>query len=213
LFDLYLITPDLAPRAVIAERCARALAAAAPGRVAVQLRSKHLDAGERRALALELRDLTRARGAALLVNADLELAREAGADGVQLPERAASVADARARLGAAMLLGASRHDLAGVRAAAGAGATFATLSPIFGVPDKGAPLGLPGLAHAAAHSPLPLIALGGIDAERARDAVQAGAHGVAVMRAVWDGARPDAAVVRLLAAIDAGRVEGRPRTP
>jgi hypothetical protein len=34
-----------------------------------------------------------------------------------------------------------------------------------------------------------------------------------VWRAVWAGARPDAAVVRLLAAIDAGRVEGRPRTP
>jgi hypothetical protein len=33
------------------------------------------------------------------------------------------------------------------------------------------------------------------------------------MRAVWDGARPEAAVARLLAAIDAGRAEGRPRTP
>ena len=206
MFDLYLITPELPPPAIL-ERCALALAGAPRGRVGVQLRSKQLTGDERRGLAHDLRALTRAHDAALLVSADVALALEVAADGVQLPERAASVRTVRARLPATMLLGASRHDQGGVVAAANDGATFATLSPIFGVLGKDPPLGLAALGAIVALCRLPLFALGGIDAARARGAVCAGAHGVAVIREVWDNADPARATAELCAAMDSGRTK------
>jgi thiamine-phosphate pyrophosphorylase len=204
VFDLYLITPDRSAREIL-ERAPGLLGAAAHGRVGVQLRSKQLDVTERRVLARELRELTRAHGTALLINGDLDLACEVRADGVQLPERAIGVAAARSRLGDRALIGASRHSLEDVLAAGREVASFVTLSPVFGVPDKGEPLGLSALADVARVSTVPVFALGGIDAMRASAAVRAGAHGAAVIREVWDSADGAQAVRALLAAIDAAR--------
>lgn len=204
MFDLYLITPDREP-ALILERARAALIAAPAGRVGVQLRSKHLASGERAALARALRALTRELGTALLISTDLELADHVGADGVQLPEHGPSIADARARLGAAALIGASRHDLAGVRAAAQDGAAFVTLSPVFAVPDKGEPLGIAGLAAITRDAGIPVFGLGGIDMASASEVVRAGAHGVALIREIWDSADPARTLAELLAAIDGAR--------
>lgn len=204
MFDLYLITPDRPAREILVR--ARSLLENAPrGRVGLQLRSKQLDATERRALAGDLRELTRALGAALLINGDLGLACDMQADGVQLPECAVSVDAARRQLGSNALIGASRHDLHGVLAAGQEGASFVTLSPVFGVPDKGEPLGLATLAEAARKSTVPVFALGGIDATRATLAIRAGVHGVAVIREVWESADPARAVLGLLHAINAAR--------
>lgn len=204
MFDLYLITPERSPGA-IATRVRALLAAAPPGRVGVQLRAAQLTASERTALAHELRRLTREHGAALLVNAELALAREVEADGVQLPERGPSIAEARAVLGPAALIGASRHDLLGVQSAERAGASFATLSPVFSVPDKGEPLGVERFAAIARSTSLPLFALGGITAARAVHVLDAGAYGLAVIRELLDSEQPAHQLAALLAALDAHR--------
>lgn len=204
MFDLYLITPELEPDELL-RRARAALALVPPGRAALQLRAGQLEPAARRALARELRALTRASGVALFINADLELAREVQAEGVQLKERGPSVADARAVLGARAAVGVSRHDLAGVRAAERAGADFATLSPVYDVPDKGRPLGLSGFRAIAQDVALPLVALGGVRANHVPDLIRAGARGVAVIREVFDHPQPGAAALDLLAGIDAGR--------
>ena len=200
LFDLLLITPDREP-APILELARRALCAAGarPGRVALQLRSKQLPAPERAQLGGALRALCAEHGAPFLVNADLELARALAADGVQLPENGPAIARARASLPAG-LIGVSRHDAAGVRTAAGA--SFVLLGPVFAVPGKGPALGLPGFAALAAHSSVPVVALGGIDARNARAVLTAGARALAVMREVFDAAQPARAVDALLAAYE-----------
>jgi thiamine-phosphate pyrophosphorylase len=104
-----------------------------------------------------------------------------------------------------LLIGASRHDLAGVQAAARDGASFATLSPVFDVPDKGQPLGAGAFGAIASATGLPLVALGGITHERAAELIAEGARAVAVIREVLGSDDPPGAVARLLAAIDAGR--------
>jgi len=203
VFDLCLITAELPADALLA-RATQALQHVPTGRVALQLRGRHLAEPDLRALAHDLRALTRAHGAALLINGSLELALEVGADGVQLPERGPSPLQARERLPDA-LIGASRHDLLGVQEAGGTGASFAVLSPVFGVPDKGEPLGVARFAAIARASTLPLIALGGLTAERVPEVVASGAHGVAVIREVFASNDPERAVALLLAAVDAGR--------
>jgi thiamine-phosphate pyrophosphorylase len=151
----------------------------------VQVREKDLDGGPLLALVRE----ALATGARVLVNDRVDVALAAGAHGVHLPERGLALADARALLPPSALVGASRHDLAGVVAAAAAGADLIQLGPIWPSPGKGAPLGLDALraARDAIAGCAQLVAVGGIDSEtRAREALAAGADAVAAIRWAWD---------------------------
>ncbi len=130
----------------------------------------------------------------VLVNDRLDLALAAGAHGVHLGRHDLSVADARSLAPAGFLVGATcRSPEQAVRARA-AGADYAGVGPVHatttksGLPD---PLGLEVLAATAAE--IPAIAIGGITAARVREVMAAGAHGVAVVAAVWKTADPPGA--------------------
>lgn len=207
-FDLIVITdgqPDLVARLT-------RLAPSLNERVAILLRDKQATREALLQQARAVRSLTRACGATLLVSGEVGVALASGADGVQLPEpggdahdrharAAAAVVAARAQLGPPGLVGVSRHDLEGLRVAAAAGADYATLSPIFASPDKGAPLGVPALAAAAAACTLPLFALGGVRTSDVPALHAAGASGVAVIREVLSHPDPNAALAALMRAL------------
>jgi thiamine-phosphate pyrophosphorylase len=174
----------------------------------IWLRDRDLPAAERRALAQRLLALARQHGASLSIGGDVELAAEIGADDVHLSANA-SIAAARARLGARALIGVSAHHDGDVAAAAAAGADYATLSPIFASASKpgyGPALGATALARSAAHG-LSLLALGGVTTERADDCLRAGAAGIAAMGEIMRAAaRPDGVrdvVRRYIAALHA----------
>ncbi|MGH7787120.1 MAG: thiamine phosphate synthase, partial [Candidatus Binatia bacterium] len=110
----------------------------------VQLREPELGTRPLLELARALRRLTRAHGAALLINDRIDVALACDADGVHLPGRSFAVADARALLGPQRWIGISTHAPDEVRAAAAAGADFAVFGPLFETPSKrayGPPLG------------------------------------------------------------------------
>ncbi len=198
-FRLLLITDRRVTEDLVATVTA-ALTFAPAGAVAVMLREKDLPGRALLALARRLRAVTAATGAALLVNDRVDVALEAGADGVHLPAAGIPVAEARRRLGPERLVGVSTHGAAEVAAAAAAGADYATFGPVFDTPSKrryGPPPGLEALA-AAAREPLPLYGLGGVDPGNADAVRAAGAAGVACIRAVLAAADPAAAVAALL---------------
>ena len=94
------------------------------------------------------------------------------------------------------------HDADEVRLAVLRRADAALVSPIFETPAKGAPRGLDAIREARALAPdLFLYALGGVDESNARSCIDAGANGVAVIRALSSAADPEAATVALLSAI------------
>jgi thiamine-phosphate pyrophosphorylase len=168
------------------------------GAAGVLLREKDLRRDERARLADDLRALTAASGAALVVASDVGLAASSGADGVHLgstdpwPDD-----DVPAGLG----VGRSCHTVDDLVAAEQRHAVWATYSPVFATASKpgyGPPLGLDGLAAGcrAARS-LAVLALGGVDPATAGRCIVAGAAGVAAMGAVMGAADP-AAVVRAL---------------
>ena len=164
----------------------------------IWLRDRDLPAGERRALALDLAARAARHGATLTVGANVALAAEAGA-GVHLGA-GADLAAARRMVGPGALVGVSAHSLGEVQAARDGGADYATLSPIFATSSKpgyGPALGLAAL-RAEADLGLPVLALGGVTAAAARDCLDAGAAGVAVM---GEAMRGDAAVRAALARI------------
>lgn len=88
----------------------------------VQLRERDLPTRALLALATELRVLTRAAGAALLINDRVDIALACDADGVHLPGHSFAVADARALLGPHRLIGVSTHAPANAAAVRAAGA-------------------------------------------------------------------------------------------
>jgi thiamine-phosphate pyrophosphorylase len=180
-------------------RVERALAGLPPGCIAVHLREKGLGGAALLALARALVAACHRHGQRLLVNDRLDVALAAGADGVHLPAAGIPPADARRLLGRAALVGVSCHGAAEVSRALAGGASFATFGPIHDTPSKrayGAPVGLEAL-RAAARLGLPLIGLGGVTPAGAPAIREAGAHGVAAIRA-WLEADDPAAVVRAL---------------
>jgi thiamine-phosphate pyrophosphorylase len=202
VFSIYLITNDEAPDALVAHARA-ALAFAAPDRVALQLRAKSLSAARLLDVAARLRELTRHAHAKLIINDRLDIAQLVGADGVQLPEAGIPVARARALLGDDVLIGASCHDAVGLARAQAQGASFATLSPVFEVEGKGAPLGMQGFADLVSRAKLPVYALGGLAPAHTAELRARGASGMAVIRAVFAADDPARALAECLAAWDA----------
>jgi thiamine-phosphate diphosphorylase len=203
MFELYLITPALAPDRLL-HQTLRALEGAEPGRVALQLRTKHLSLAQTRELAMTLRAATRHAGVALIINQHVEIAVECAADGVQLPELGPTVRQAHAILGARWV-GRSCHDAAGLTRAAADGADLATLAPVFAVSGKGMPLGVASLETLVRATQIPVYALGGITCTSIPAVLAAGVTGVAVIREVFEAADPARAVRDCLSALSARR--------
>lgn len=200
-FDVYLITDETLGVDLVATTSA-VLAAVPRGRIAVQLRAKSLATSDVVALARGLREVTREHGALLFVNERADIARLVGADGVHLPERSLTPAEARVVLGDAALVGVSCHDARGLALAAERGATFATLGPFGPSPGKGKPLGAAAFRELVRGASLPVIALGGIGVAEVGPALAAGSQGIAVIRAVLGAPDPAAASLDLLRALD-----------
>lgn len=166
-----------------------------------QVRAKDLTTRGLVALTTAVLDAVRPRGARVLVDDRLDVALAAGADGVHLGADDLAVADAR-RIAPGLVIGATCRDRASVLVAAEAGADYAGFGPLFPTGSKAglpAPLGVAAVREAA--GVLPLVAIGGIDAATAAEARAAGAHGVAVIGAIWRQPDPVAAAKELVTAV------------
>src|SRR5437868_6666337 len=152
----------------------------------VQLRKKFLRPRVLYELTARAAANTRGTTTRLLVNDRADIARAAGADGVQLTTRSLPAHIIRRAFGADFLIGVSTHTLAEARAARTDGADFAVFGPLFDTPSKrayGPPLGLDQLCIVARElAPFPVIAIGGITRANMADALAAGAHGIAAIR-------------------------------
>jgi len=164
---------------------------AAAGRRAATLGATHLllrmPGSPTRLVFDELMALVRSGvGMPVLVSDRVDVALAgAGIAGVNLPEAGLPVADARRLVGSDRLVGRSVHSVDAVAAAAAAGADFVLLGPIFPTPTHpGHPgLGVAVVEAAAASSPgLAMLAVGGVDRERAEECRAAGAAGFAAIR-------------------------------
>lgn len=168
---------------------------------AVQLREKDLDTIEVCRLGERLLLLTHKVGAALIVNDRVDVAMALGADGVHLTRKSLPPREARALVGSKMLLGISCHGLADVREAVEGGVDFVVLGPIRTTPSKapyGPPLTPAILPQARAICSVPILAIGGVNADNTPEVVHAGADGVAVISAVLAAPDPAAATRALL---------------
>lgn len=192
MLRIYLITPDGMDPLPAVEAALSVLPRGAAG---VQLRQPSVTARLLLERARALRAICTKFAAPLLINDRADIALAAGADGVHLPARGLAAADARA-LGLS-LLGASVHS---PEEAARSQADFCVFAPVFDTPGKTAQ-GVAKLAAACRATRIPVLALGGVTATNAQRCIDAGARGVACIRAVLGTKDPAAAAVKLWKAI------------
>lgn len=204
---LHLITPNRTDRSVV-DRSQHALDAGARW---LQVRTKDATDRARLDLATELVACTAAHGAVALVDDRVDIALATRAHGVHVGADDLPVAIARALLGPKAIIGATCRNADDARAAFEAGASYVGVGPVFetttkiGLPD---PIGLSGLHAVASACPIPVIAISGITVARVPMVLEAGAHGVAVVDAVFGAPDVADAVAAFLDALGGEDLDG-----
>jgi thiamine-phosphate pyrophosphorylase len=174
-----------------------ALAAIEGGASAVQLRAPEIADDELAPIAEELTRRCDAAGVLFVVNDRVEIAAGVGA-GAHVGQDDDRLR-ARDAIGADAVLGISVEDVAQALDAVDAGADYlgVTVWETATKPDA-RPQGLHGLRAVVEAVDLPVVAIGGVDAVNARDVLDAGASGVAVVSAVGSAPDPVAATRHLV---------------
>jgi thiamine-phosphate pyrophosphorylase len=182
------------------EQLPEAVAAAIRGNVrSVQLRAKGLTTLQQLELARALLQVCQAAGVPLIVNDRVDIALAAGADGAHvghIGEEDLAPQDARRLLGPGAIVGVSVGSAQEARAATAAGASYVSAGPMFTTttkPNAGPAAGVPLLRAVRNATRLPVVAIGGITAERAPALYAAGADGVCVGAAILTSSDPEAA--------------------
>lgn len=143
----------------------------------IQYREKTKKMGEKYAQCQVLRAMTRAAGAAFIVNDDIDLALLVEADGVHVGQEDLPVKAVRALVGERMAIGLSTHSPDQAQAAVAVGADYIGVGPIFATQTKDdvcAPVGLTYLDYIVRHVDLPFVVIGGI---KEHNLGQVAAHG------------------------------------
>ncbi len=165
----------------------RLFAASTDGVDVIQIREKALSARNLSELTRRLVEKLKTQQTKVLVNDRADIAAAMDCDGVHLTTGSLPISAVRRIVGDAALISCSTHGVEEVERAAVEGADIILFGPVFASPGKGRPVGLDTLAKAAkAAGQSMLVALGGIDELNFRDALNAGAAGVAAIRALND---------------------------
>ena len=178
----------------------------------VQLREKGCSTREFMDEARLLKALLAGTGVPLFINDRLDVALAVGADGVHLGQNDLAIADARRLVGNRMIIGISAESVADAVRAEAEGADYIGASPVFTTPtktDTASPLGLDGLRAIRRAVQLPLVAIGGINADNAAQVLRAGADGLAVVSAIVSAPCPRTAAAALRQQIAFTREEER----
>jgi len=181
--------------------------------LALHLRGPRTGGGTMFAWAEELRPRAEAAGALLVINDRVDVALAAGLHAVHVGERSLSVAEARRILGDRAVVGASIHDPGAAASARLDGSAWLFVGTVYATPShphrpgQGCDL----VRRVAAVSGVPLLGIGGVTVDRVGDVLGAGAHGVAVVRGVWEAPDPGEAVRDYLGALERAGAAGTNR--
>lgn len=158
----------------------------------VQYREKTADDEVRLELADKLKALCHQYGALFIVNDRVDIAAIVGADGVHLGQQDLPMAAARRILGPLPIVGRSTTNPAEMARAIDEGADYIGVGPVYATPTKPgkAAAGYDYVRYAVEHAPMPWFAIGGVDLTNIATVRDAGAPGVAIVRAIMQADDP-----------------------
>ena len=163
------------------------------GVACVQLREKEVSTRFFVEEAQKIKALMAPFKAPLIINDRIDVALAVGADGVHIGQADMPYAVARKLMGKRAIIGLSVETWEDVESAQALDVDYLGVSPVFETPtktDTKGSWGLEGLSKIKAYSRHPLVAIGGLNASNAADAVRAGADCIAVVSAICSASDP-----------------------
>ena len=174
------------------------------GAAMLQLRDKLRDKGQILPLAASLQELCEENGVLLIINDHVDLAATVVSGGVHVGQTDMPVAEVRKLLAPHQVLGRSNREIDLLIESQEMGADHVAFGAIYASTTKGGgrgPQGIEPLVRARAATKVPLVAIGGINADNVAPVVEAGADAICVTAAVGSAPEPEAAASRLVGAI------------
>lgn len=165
--------------------CESAANACSNGVKAVQVREKKISAMQLLNLSKKLRTITGKYHSKLIINDRFDIAVLCNANGLHSPERGISPVEIKNNRG--FIFGRSVHSVISAKKAELLKFDYLIFGPVYRTPAKtkfGKPQGLETLKEVCNCVTIPVFAVGGINPVRARKCIEAGAHGVAVIREI-----------------------------
>lgn len=158
----------------------------------VQLREKHLSFQEFLEEAKEMKELCHKYGVPLLINDNVEICIESGADGVHVGQKDMEAGAVREKLGKDKIIGVSARTVEQARAAQNAGADYLGVGAVFSTSTKedAKPLDHEILKAITKAVDIPVVAIGGISSENVLELKGIGIDGVAVVSAIYGKENP-----------------------
>ena len=147
--------------------------------------------------AAEMRKIC--RNVKFLINDRIDIALAVSADGVHIGQDDMPLARARRLLGKDKIIGVTVHNETEAREAESGSADYLGISPVFSTStkkDAGTACGKELIRKIKSFSKLPLVAIGGINFENAREVVSAGADALCAISAVAVSSDPSGAISR-----------------
>jgi len=178
------------------------------GVTSIQLRDKTSSYESLRTKALKLQTLLKPLNIPLIINDNVQLAKEIDADGVHLGQKDSSPEDARAILGENKIIGWSIETMEQLQIANQSNAiNYIAASAVFSSHNKkncNTIWGLDGLKAVSQNSLHPVVAIGGINIDNVEKVITQGAAGIAVISALHDHPDPEFTAKQLSLKINAG---------
>ena len=187
---LYVITDERLQFKELIQRTKLILDAGIP---VLQYRDKTTDQALRRNRALQLKELCGDYQTVFLINDDVRLARDIGAEGVHIGQEDMSVVEARQILGDKVIIGVSCYNrLEDAKTAAQFGVDYVAFGAFFSTQTKNKTVKAETklLQQAKTELSVPVVAIGGINPDNGRELVQAGADMLAVISCVYENTDP-----------------------
>ncbi len=185
-WQLYVITDETLSKGRSHAEIARL--AIEGGADVIQLRDKSASSRKLYEDALAIRKITRQANVIFIVNDRLDIALAVDADGVHVGQKDMPALVAHQLIGKNKILGVSAETVDEAVQAEKDGADYLGVGPIFEAratkPDAGEPMGLFLLRQVRQKCQVPIIAIGGINQNNAKEVIQAGADGIAVISAI-----------------------------
>lgn len=173
----------------------------------IQYREKRASTREQFEISKQIAVRTRRARAVFIVNDRADIARAVESNGVHLGQEDLPPELARSVLKPGKWIGYSTHSLEQVMAAEQTSADYIAFGPVFPTRSKDNPdpvVGLEGLRKARKATRKPLVAIGGITAENAKSAIDAGADSVAVISDLVGAPNVEARAREFLEALEEG---------
>lgn len=169
------------------------------GATVIQLREKHLTGDELKTLALSVQEVCRRYNVPFIINDNVALAKEIDADGVHIGQSDMEMKAARALLGPDKIIGVTAKTVEQAMAAEAAGANYLGSGAIFATATKSdaKPLSLEKFNEICNCVSIPVVAIGGINADNVDYLSGSSMSGIAVVGGIFDNDDITAATERL----------------